>query len=135
MADSARAILDGHFVLSRTLAEQGHYPALDIEASISRAMPQIVDNSQLNLALQFKRLYSRYQQNADLISVGAYARGSDPETDRAVDMLPAIRAYLQQGMDEPMPMQRSVQELAMVMSPPPQPKNQPGQPQTLRRTP
>lgn len=135
VADSARAILDGHFVLSRTLAEQGHYPALDIEASISRAMPQIVDNSQLNLALQFKRLYSRYQQNADLISVGAYARGSDPETDRAVDMLPAIRAYLQQGMDEPMPMQRSVQELAMVMSSPPQPKNQPGQPQTLRRTP
>lgn len=135
VADSARAILDGHFVLSRTLAEQGHYPALDIEASISRAMPQIVDNSQLNLALQFKRLYSRYQQNADLISVGAYARGSDPETDRAVDMLPAIRAYLQQGMDEPMPMQRSVQELAMVMSPPPQPKNQPGQPQILRRTP
>lgn len=135
VADSARAILDGHFVLSRTLAEQGHYPALDIEASISRAMPQIVDNSQLNLALQFKRLYSRYQQNADLISVGAYARGSDPETDRAVDMLPAIRAYLQQGMDEPMPMKRSVQELAMVMSPPPQPKNQAGQPQMLRRTP
>lgn len=135
VADSARAILDGHFVLSRTLAEQGHYPALDIEASISRAMPQIVDSSQLNLALQFKRLYSRYQQNADLISVGAYARGSDPETDRAVDMLPAIRAYLQQGMDEPMPMKRSVQELAMVMSPPPQPKNQAGQPQMLRRNP
>jgi len=134
VADSARAILDGHFVLSRTLAEQGHYPALDIEASISRAMPQIVDSSQLNLALQFKRLYSRYQQNADLISVGAYARGSDPETDRAVDMLSVIRAYLQQGMDEPMPMQRCVQELAMVMSPPPQP-NPPGQPQMLRRTP
>lgn len=135
VADSARAILDGHFVLSRTLAEQGHYPALDIEASVSRAMPQIVDASQLNLALQFKRLYSRYQQNADLISVGAYARGSDPETDKAIDMLPSLRAYLQQGMDEPMPMLRSVQELAMVMSSPPQAKAGTGQPQPLRRTP
>jgi flagellum-specific ATP synthase len=134
VADAARAILDGHFVLSRALAEQGHYPALDIEASISRAMPQIVDGTQLNLALQFKRLYSRYQQNADLIAVGAYARGSDPETDRAIDMLPAIRAYLQQGMDEPVSMQRSVEELAMVMAPPPS-RNPPGQPQPLRRTP
>ena len=137
VADSARAILDGHFVLSRNLAEQGHYPALDIEASISRAMPQIVDASHLNLALQFKRLYSRYQQNADLIAVGAYARGSDQETDRAIDMLPAIRAYLQQGMNEPMPIKRCMQELAMVMSPPPQaPQNAPMQQgQNLRRTP
>jgi len=135
VADSARAILDGHFVLSRALAEQGHYPALDIEASVSRAMPQIVDASQLNLALQFKRLYSRYQQNADLISVGAYARGSDSETDKAIDMLPSLRAYLQQGMDEPMPMLRSVQELAMVMSSPPQAQAGTGQPQPLRRTP
>lgn len=118
VADSARAILDGHVVLSRTLAEQGHYPAIDIEASISRAMPQIVDQDHLHLALQFKRLYSRYSQNADLISVGAYARGSDPETDRAIDMMPTIKAYLQQGMSEPMPLQRSMQELAMVMSTP-----------------
>ena len=135
VADSARAILDGHFVLSRSLAEQGHYPALDIEASVSRAMPQIVDAGQLNLALQFKRLYSRYQQNADLISVGAYARGSDPETDKAIDMLPSLRAYLQQGMDEPMPMLRSVQELAMVMSSPPQAQAGGSKPQPLRRTP
>ncbi|MBR9828788.1 MAG: flagellar protein export ATPase FliI [Oceanospirillales bacterium] len=136
VADSARAILDGHFVLSRSLAEQGHYPALDIEASISRAMPQIVDESQLHLALQFKRLYSRYQQNADLIAVGAYARGSDPETDRAVDMLPVIRAYLQQGMNEPMPIKRCMQELAMLMSAPPQqPQNATAQGQPLRRTP
>lgn len=134
VADSARAILDGHFVLSRTLAEQGHYPALDIEASVSRAMPQIVGDSQMNLALQFKRLYSRYQQNADLISVGAYARGSDPETDKAIDMLPSLRTYLQQGMDEPVPMERSVQELAMVMSSPPQTQAGNGQPQPLRRT-
>ncbi|SIQ95088.1 flagellar protein export ATPase FliI [Marinobacterium stanieri] len=123
VADSARAILDGHVVLARSLAEQGHYPAIDIEASISRAMPQIVDDSQLSLALQFKRLYSRYSQNADLISVGAYARGSDPETDRAIDMMPTIKAYLQQSMNEPMPLQRSMQALAMVMSTPPQQGN------------
>lgn len=121
IADSARAILDGHFVLSRRLAEQGHYPAIDIEASISRVMPQVTAPEQLALALEFKRLYSRYQQNADLIAVGAYARGSDALTDRAIQMLPIIQAYLQQGMREAMPMQRSVEELLMMMSAPPPP--------------
>ncbi|WP_409523802.1 flagellar protein export ATPase FliI [Nitrincola sp. MINF-07-Sa-05] len=119
IADAARAILDGHIVLSRSLAEQGHYPAIDIEASISRAMPQIVDPSQYNLAMQFRRYYSKYQQNADLVSVGAYARGSDPLMDRAIELLPMLNAYLQQGMQEEMLYQRSLQELAMVLSPPP----------------
>ena len=119
IADAARAILDGHIVLSRALAEQGHYPAIDIEASISRVMPQVVSPEHLAKALEFKRLYSRYQQNADLISVGAYARGSDPLTDRAIDMLPVLQAYLQQGMSEAFDHQRSVQELIMLMSMPP----------------
>ena len=119
IADAARAILDGHIVLSRSLAEQGHYPAIDIEASISRAMPQIIDSAQYNLAMQFRRYYSKYQQNADLVSVGAYARGSDPLMDRAIELLPMLNAYLQQGMQEEMLYQRSVQELAMVLSPPP----------------
>lgn len=120
IADSARAILDGHFVLSRGLAEQGHYPAIDIEASISRVMPQVTLPEHLQRALEFKRLYSRYRQNADLISVGAYARGSDPLTDRAIEMLPLINAYLQQGMQESMPLSRSQDELALVMSAPQQ---------------
>ena len=116
IADAARAILDGHIVLSRALAEQGHYPAIDIEASISRVMPQVTSPEHLAKALEFKRLYSRYQQNADLISVGAYARGSDPLTDRAIEMLPVLQAYLQQGMAEAFDQQRSIQELIMLMS-------------------
>jgi len=123
VADSARAILDGHVVLSRDLAERGHYPAIDIEASISRAMPQIVDPTHLQLALQMKRAWARYHQNEDLIAVGAYVRGSDAETDRAIDLMPVLRAYLQQGMQEPMPMERSIKELATIMqAPPTQPK-------------
>lgn len=118
IADSARAILDGHIVLSRSLAEQGHYPAIDIEASISRVMPHVVSPEHLAKALEFKRLYSRYQQNADLISVGAYARGSDPLTDRAIEMLPLLQAYLQQGMHDAFDHQRSEQELLMLMSMP-----------------
>lgn len=119
IADAARAILDGHIVLSRSLAEQGHYPAIDIEASISRVMPQVISPEHLAKALEFKRLYSRYQQNADLISVGAYARGSDPLTDRAIEMLPVLQAYLQQGMNDAFDQLRSEQELMMLMSMPP----------------
>ncbi|MFP8965875.1 flagellar protein export ATPase FliI [Pokkaliibacter sp. CJK22405] len=104
IADSARAILDGHVVLSRRLAEEGHYPAIDIEASISRAMPQVVSPDFLKQAQKVKQLYSRYQQVRDLISVGAYVRGSDPETDQAIHLMPAIRVFLQQGLHEPVPL-------------------------------
>ncbi|TCK07070.1 flagellar protein export ATPase FliI [Marinobacterium mangrovicola] len=139
VADSARAILDGHIVLSRDLAEQGHYPAIDIEASISRAMPQIVDPTHQQFALQMKRTWARYHQNEDLISVGAYSRGSDADIDRSIELLPAMRAYLQQGMQEPMPMKRSIQELVMIMQAKPEPQNQAqGQPAPaagLRRKP
>jgi flagellum-specific ATP synthase len=100
VADAARAILDGHIVLSRQLADEGHYPAIDIEASISRVMPNVVDVEHLQASQLVKRLYSRYQQNRDLIAVGAYAPGSDPETDRAIQVHPVIRAFLQQSLDE-----------------------------------
>jgi flagellum-specific ATP synthase len=100
VADSARAILDGHIVLSRQLADEGHYPAIDIEASISRVMPNVISKEHLQAAQLVKRMYSRYQQNRDLIAVGAYAPGSDPETDRAVQVNPVIRAFLQQALDE-----------------------------------
>ncbi|QWA09068.1 flagellum-specific ATP synthase FliI [Sodalis ligni] len=100
IADAARAILDGHIVLSRQLAESGHYPAIDIEASISRAMTAIVPPEQEQLVRQFKQLLSRYQRNRDLISVGAYAAGSDPLLDRAIALYPAIEAFLQQNMHQ-----------------------------------
>nr|WP_297457478.1 flagellar protein export ATPase FliI [uncultured Halomonas sp.] len=100
IADSARAILDGHIVLSRTLAEGGHYPAIDIEASISRAMTAIVGGEQQRQAQRFKQLMSRYQRNRDLISVGAYTPGHDPQLDQAVTMHPKLERFLQQRIEE-----------------------------------
>jgi len=100
IADSARAILDGHIVLSRSLAEAGHYPAIDLEASVSRAFDAIVPKEQQRQALTLKQLYSVYRRNHDLISVGAYSPGHDATLDAAVDAYPAIEKFLQQRVDE-----------------------------------
>ncbi len=100
IADAARAILDGHVVLSRALAESGHYPAIDIESSISRAMTSLVDTAQFEVVRRFKQTLSRYQRNRDLISVGAYAAGNDPQLDQAIALYPRMEAFLQQPMDE-----------------------------------
>jgi flagellum-specific ATP synthase len=100
IADSARAILDGHVVLSRQLAESGHYPAIDIEASISRAMTSLISPEYFEQVRVFKQLYSRYQRSRDLISVGAYAQGSDPLLDKAILLHPRLEAFLQQGIFE-----------------------------------
>ena len=100
IADSARAILDGHFVLSRALADQGHYPAIDIEQSISRAMHNLVKSQHFDVVRRFKQLFSRYQRSRDLISVGAYKAGSDPVLDQAVALYPRLEGFLQQRIDE-----------------------------------
>jgi flagellum-specific ATP synthase len=100
IADSARAILDGHIVLTRALADQGHYPAIDIEQSISRAMHGLIGDEQFDKVRQFKQLFSRYQRSRDLIAVGAYQQGSDPLLDNAVALYPRIEAFLQQRIDE-----------------------------------
>lgn len=99
IADSARAILDGHVVLSRRLAESGHYPAIDIEASVSRVITAVAPPAQIALAHRFKQLLSRFQRNHDLIAVGAYAPGSDPQIDEAIARYPQLEAYLQQGIE------------------------------------
>jgi flagellum-specific ATP synthase len=100
IADSARAILDGHIVLSRQLADAGHYPAVDIEQSISRAMTNLIPPEHLDLVRRFKHLYSRYQRARDLLAVGAYARGSDPLLDQAIVLYPVMERFLQQGIQE-----------------------------------
>ncbi len=100
IADAARAILDGHIVLSRTLADAGHYPAVDIEQSISRALVNLVESSHLDLIRRFKVLFARYQRSRDLISVGAYVPGSDPVLDQAISLYPRMEAFLQQQLDE-----------------------------------
>jgi len=100
IADAARAILDGHIVLSRGLADSGHYPAIDIEQSISRAMTNLIPPDHLERVRRFKQLYSRYQRARDLLAVGAYAPGSDPLLDRAIALYPQLETFLQQGIEE-----------------------------------
>ena len=98
IADSARAILDGHIVLSRELADSGHYPAIDIEKSISRVMPQVVSEPHMQQARVLKQVYSMYQQNKDMITLGAYQKGGDPVLDQAIQMMPQVNGFLQQDM-------------------------------------
>src|SRR5690606_2452860 len=93
IADSARAILDGHIVLSRALAESGHYPAIDIEASISRVMNAIVCKEHYQRVNAFKQLFSTYQRNRDLVAVGAYSQGNDPQIDLAIQKYPALERF------------------------------------------
>lgn len=114
IADAARAILDGHVVLSRTLADSGHYPAIDIEASISRVMPMVVSEEHQLMARRIRQAYSNYKQNQDLISIGAYAKGSDPRIDLAIRAEPAINALLQQGMKQVIPYDESLEGMAAL---------------------
>ncbi|MCB1760777.1 MAG: flagellar protein export ATPase FliI [Gammaproteobacteria bacterium] len=117
IADAARAILDGHIVLSRKLAESGHYPAIDIEASISRAMNDITRREQQQAARSFKQLYSIYRQNQDLISVGAYERGSDERIDAAIEAMPTLEEFLNQDMNTPVGLAQSMQDLMSLFPP------------------
>ncbi len=100
IADSARAILDGHIVLSRRIAESGHYPAIDVEASVSRAMHEIVAPAHFASARQFRQVLSTYQQHRDLVAIGAYQRGSDPRVDQAIALWPSMQQFLQQDVRE-----------------------------------
>ena len=133
IADAARAILDGHIVLSRQLAESGQYPAIDVEASISRVMPQIIDQQHLQQAQNFKQIYSTYRQNQDLINVGAYAAGSDIKIDEAIAMFPHLKTLMQQGMNESVNWEQSVTNLTMLMQQPPQPNGMMQVPTTINQ--
>ncbi len=116
IADAARAILDGHIVLSRQLAESGHYPAIDIEASISRVMPEITDIEHQKRAQSFKKMYSLYEQNKDLINVGAYQPGSNQRIDEAIDYNPRLMGFLQQDMHESVNYDQSNAQMNELMS-------------------
>jgi flagellum-specific ATP synthase len=115
IADAARAILDGHIVLSRDLADAGIYPAIDVEASISRAQPDLVSEAELETIRRFRYLYSRYARSRDLLAVGAYVPGADVVLDEAVRRYPAMQQYLMQGMRERVDMAQARRALEEVL--------------------
>lgn len=117
VVDATRAILDGHIVLSRSLAESGIYPAINIEASISRVMNSVVSEEQARAAIVFKKLYSTYEQNKDLINVGAYRMGNDPEIDQSIQLFPRLQAFIQQNRGEKSNYQQSLNDLLTLLHP------------------
>ncbi len=111
IADAVRSILDGHIVLTRDLAMQNHYPAIDVLSSISRVMNDIVAVSHREQAGMMKSLLATYKKAEDLINIGAYVMGSNPKIDRAIKMIEAINRYLQQDMDEKVDYNQSLKQL------------------------
>ncbi|HHV93181.1 MAG TPA: flagellar protein export ATPase FliI [Firmicutes bacterium] len=100
IADTVRGILDGHIVLSRKLADRGHYPAIDVLASVSRVMPEVVSKEHLRAATQVKEMMAAYDEMEDLINIGAYRSGSNPRVDRAISLIEPIRGFLKQDIFE-----------------------------------
>jgi len=113
--DTARSILDGHIVLSRELAQRGQYPAIDIAASLSRVMNDIVPDAHEKLARQFRALVAGYEANRDLVLMGAYRAGADPQIDRAIQMHPALVQFLSQERGTVVPMEQAVGELSGLL--------------------
>jgi flagellum-specific ATP synthase len=114
IADAARGILDGHIVLSRELAESGHYPAIDVERSVSRVMTSVAPREQLQAARRVRQMLAKYNKARDLIQIGAYSPGNDAELDIAVQAQAQIAALLQQDMHERATLEASRQQLVGI---------------------
>ena len=115
IADTVRGILDGHIVLSRSLAAANHYPAIDIGASVSRLMVEIVGQEQLNFAGRLRDILSVYERNADLVNIGAYKAGSNPKLDYALRKIDAINDFLKQGIYEAFSYDESVGQMQKIL--------------------
>ncbi|RAU33278.1 flagellar protein export ATPase FliI [Enterobacter sp. ECC-175] len=111
IVDCTRAVLDGHIVLSRHLAEAGHYPAIDIGQSISRCMSQVTQQAHQRAARTLKQLYAEYQSIKPLIPLGGYVAGADPLADKAVNLAPAITHFLQQEVQDAAPLEKTIADL------------------------
>ena len=116
IADAARAVLDGHIVLSRSLAESGHFPAIDVEQSASRVMHNVVSKEHFAAARRFRAINSRYEKGRDLIQIGAYASGSDPGLDEAVRLHQSMTSFLQQDMFVSATLGGSVEGMSSAMT-------------------
>src|SRR5690606_12653739 len=115
IADAVRGILDGHIVMSRALAEKGHFPAVDVLQSVSRLAPELTDPQQRALAARAREVLGTYRDVQDLIQVGAYVRGSDPKVDEAVGVVPALETFVKQPVTEATPVGQSWARLAAVL--------------------
>ncbi len=115
IADAARAILDGHIVLSRELAEAGHYPAIDIAQSASRVMHNVVPARHFELARRFRAMNAKYDKGRDLVQIGAYVGGSDAQMDRAITLHEPMQAFLQQDMFAPATLTDSLADMSLVL--------------------
>jgi FliI/YscN family ATPase len=114
ITDTVRGTLDGHIVLSRALATQNHYPAIDVLQSVSRVMPVITDGTHRALAGRLRSLLATYERARDLVTIGAYERGTDARLDEALERLPAIEAFLQQGAQEWATLEQTVEHMSSV---------------------
>jgi len=112
IADAVRGILDGHIVLDRRIAERGRYPAIDILRSVSRTMPACNTADETELVRMARRFIADYEQMAEMIRLGAYREGSDPDVDAAIHLYPAIEAFLNQRPDERTGLEESYHALA-----------------------
>ena len=111
VADEVRGLLDGHVVLDRRVAERGRFPAIDPLASLSRLMRAVADEEHRAAAARLRALLAALERHRDLLAVGAYRSGGDPETDAALERLPAIEAFLAQRADEAAPFAETVARL------------------------
>lgn len=114
ISDTVRSILDGHIMLSRSLAHKNHYPAIDVLESVSRVMPNIVSKEHKQAAAFIRNLLASYRKNEDLINIGAYAKGSDPSTDRAIALMDKINAFLLQEVNDKASYDITIQELCRL---------------------
>jgi flagellum-specific ATP synthase len=115
VADTMRATLDGHIALSRQLADRGHYPAIDVLASVSRVMRSVVGKDHLDTALKLKAVLSTYREAEDLIKIGAYVKGTSPTIDMAVELMPKVDAFLRQPTGDREPLPRALGRLKTVL--------------------
>jgi flagellum-specific ATP synthase len=116
VTDAVRSLTDGHIQLSRRLAEQSHFPAIDVLSSVSRVRPQVTSPEHRNLVAEITRLLAAYRDAEDLIQIGAYVKGKNPDVDRAIQLMPRIRRYLCQDRVEDIDLEASVSGLAEVLA-------------------
>ncbi|HSV32232.1 MAG TPA: flagellum-specific ATP synthase FliI, partial [Atribacteraceae bacterium] len=114
IADAVRGILDGHIVLSRKLAHEGHYPAIDVLQSVSRLMPEVTSAKQQALAQKVRDVLAVYRDAEDLINIGAYVAGTNPRIDYAVRMIHQVKEFLRQEITEQIPFEASLDELCKL---------------------